>query len=112
MHLQTYRDELAFRHNRGKTDVVTRIATRVIESDAERPLLTMLQLQYTTTRPAGTFFHCQPQLPGLTGQAWADCRRRPDPEPCFIPARICAARFRRERALAKRQAWPIRRGFA
>lgn len=49
-HLQAYLDELAFRHNRRKTDGVCRIAARVIESLVARPPLTMRQLVERTRR--------------------------------------------------------------
>ena len=43
-HLQAYLDEIAFRHNRRKTNGVTRIAARVIESAVTKPPLTMRAL--------------------------------------------------------------------
>src|SRR4029077_5743061 len=49
-HLQAYLDELAFRHNRRKTNGVGRIAARVIEQLVARPALTMRSLIDDTRR--------------------------------------------------------------
>jgi transposase-like protein len=43
-HLQAYLDEFVFRHNRRRTNGVTRIAARIIESLVVRPPLTMRRL--------------------------------------------------------------------
>ena len=49
-HLQAYLDEFAFRHNRRKTNGVSRIAARVIESLVARPPMTMRNLIDGTRR--------------------------------------------------------------
>jgi hypothetical protein len=49
-HLKAYLDELAFCHNRRKTNCVGRIAARVIESLIAKPPLTMRNLIDGTRR--------------------------------------------------------------
>jgi len=61
-HLQAYLDEYAFRHNRRRTDGVTRIAARVLESLVARPPLTMRALVRDTVR--SRWFIAPPELRG------------------------------------------------
>jgi transposase-like protein len=60
-HLQVYLDEFAFRHNRGKTNGVDRIAARVIEGlVASEPLPGRMLVEKTT--PCRWFAAAQPEL--------------------------------------------------
>jgi len=61
-HLQAYLDEYAFRHNRRRTNGVTRIAARVLESLVARPPLTMRALVRDTVR--SRWFVAHPELRG------------------------------------------------